>query len=150
MHKITVLPGTEVIEVESGSNLREVLINKGQSIKSPCGGCASCGQCVVVVKSGFEGLSEISFEEKQIIGNVFHITQERLSCQTTVMGDITVDISAHIEVEKKKPLVTKRRTRAQADTIIEERKENSKNRPEREGGFNKPKSFTTKDDKIEN
>lgn len=146
MHKVTVLPGTEVIEVESGSNLREALIAQGQTIKSPCGGCASCGQCVVVVKSGFEGLSEITFEEKQIIGNVFHITQERLSCQTSINGDITVDVSAHIEVEKKKPIVTKRRTREQADTIIEERRENSKNRPEREGGFNKPKSFTVKDD----
>lgn len=145
MHKITLLPGNEVIEVEAGANLRESLIKAGHEIKSPCGGCASCGQCIVVIRDGQESLSEVSFEEKQIIGNVFHITQERLSCQTTIQsGDVTVDISGHMK--KKTPTVTKRRTRAEADSIIEERKENSKNRPERQGGFKKPKSFTTKND----
>ena len=34
-----------------------------------------------------------------MLGNVFHITKERLSCQTKVTGDAVIDISAH---ERKK------------------------------------------------
>ena len=76
------------IEVEVGANLRDSLISNGLNIKSTCGGCASCGQCVVIINANAESLSEISFEEKQILGNVFHLTAERLSCQTTVNGDV--------------------------------------------------------------
>ena len=140
MPKITVLPSNQQIEIDNGANLRETLISSGLGIKSPCGGCASCAQCVVVINSNPEALNEISFEEKQILGNVFHLTAERLSCQTIVSGDVTVDISAHIEV-KPKQVVTKRRTRLEADTIIEERREKAKERPQRPGGLKRPKAF---------
>lgn len=142
MPKITVFPGNSEIIVESDLNLRDALMQNGHPIKSTCGGCASCGQCVVIVKSGFENLSEIAFEEKQLLGNVFHITQERLSCQTKVLGDITVDVSAHLQ-ETVKPSKIVRRSREEADSIVEERKAKAKERPQRQGGFKKPKGFKT-------
>jgi hypothetical protein len=40
-------------------------------------------------------LSPQTFEELRLLGNVFHITKERLSCQTKLLGDVTLDISAH-------------------------------------------------------
>lgn len=144
MAKITVLPYKKEITVSDGSNLREELIAAGLTIKSPCGGCASCSQCVITVKDNFDNLSEIGFEEKQILGNVFHITQERLSCQTTVLGDITIDISNHKQASEK-PSKVVRRSKEDAEKIIEERKERFKDKPVRQGGFKRPKSFETKD-----
>ena len=140
MNKITVLPQNKVIESADGANLRELLISEGLQVKSPCGGCASCGQCVVTIAMGSENLNDIPFEEKQLLGNVFHITNERLSCQTTVQGDITVDISAHDQLNKK-PVITKRRTQSEVEQIKEERKEKRALRPEKEGGKKRPKSF---------
>ena len=117
MANITILPGNSSITVDAGSNLRDVLMQAGHGIKSTCGGCASCGQCVVVIKDGVDNISDISFEEKQLLGNVFHITNERLSCQTEVTGDITVDISIHQEATAKP--VTKRRTKEEAEKHID-------------------------------
>ena len=51
MAKITVLPHNQQIEIDEDTNLREALLTSGLTIKSPCGGCASCAQCVVVIKS---------------------------------------------------------------------------------------------------
>ena len=97
MNKMTVLPSGKVIDVKKDENLRDCLIKNGFEIKSTCGGCASCASCVVKIVAGDEALSEISFEEKQLLGSVYHITKERLSCQTKVNGNLTVDISNHIQ-----------------------------------------------------
>src|SRR5690606_5116454 len=67
----------------------------GKKIKSSCGGCATCSDCTIIVKSGEMNLSPQTFEELRLLGNVFHITKERLSCQTRITGDVTLDISAH-------------------------------------------------------
>ncbi len=141
MAQITVLPSGQSIEVTDKSNLRDSLLAAGLPIKSTCGGCASCGQCVVIIKDGFDCLSDISFEEKQLLGNVFHITQERLSCQTEVLGDLTVDISQHLE-SKPKPK-TMRRSKQEAEQVITDRKEKAKERPQRQGGNKRPRAFKT-------
>ncbi len=138
MPKISVIPGNKTIEVANGANLRLSLIEAGIEVKSPCGGCASCGQCIVVITEGKENLSDVSFEEKQLIGNVEHITSERLSCQTKVLGDVGVDVSIHMQPVKPKKVV-RRRTAEESKAIIEDRKANA--RPEREGGFSKPKAL---------
>lgn len=140
-HKITVLPEEKIIEVENRANLRSSLIDNGFEIKSVCGGCASCSSCIVVIKDGLENLSEILFEEKQLIGNVIHLTGERLSCQAEVLGDITVDISMHLGAPKPPKGSIKRRSREEYEKVIEERRENSKNKPQKQGGFKRPKPF---------
>jgi ferredoxin len=94
-YKCTLWPSGEVIEVDGERSLFEQLKKAGKKIKSSCGGCATCGDCVIVIKSGEMNLNPQPFEETRLLGNVFHITKERLSCQTKVHGDITIDISAH-------------------------------------------------------
>jgi ferredoxin len=140
MHKVKILPQEKEIHVETGSNLRESLIQNGFEIKSPCGGVASCASCIVIVKNGEENLSEISFEEQQLLGNVFHLTKERLCCQAKVNGDIEVDISAH---GKKQSLPSKviRKSKEKVATDLEVRKQEMRDRPAKEGGWKKPKSF---------
>jgi len=94
-HKLTLWPSGEVISVNEHDSLLKQLKEAGKAIKSSCGGCATCSDCVVVVKSGEEHIAPPAFEEIRLLGNVFHITKERLSCQLKVTGDVTIDISAH-------------------------------------------------------
>ena len=135
MHKVNIIPTGQVIEVEDGANLRESLISNGNNVYSKCGGCASCSDCIVVITDGHEHLNEIPFEEKQLLGNVFHITNERLACQVEVLGDITVDITEHLEAKVPAKPKTVRRTKQEVEKKAEEP------RPEykpREGGFKRP------------
>jgi ferredoxin len=94
-HKVTLWPSGEILEVNSEEVLLTQLKRAGKKIKSSCGGCATCSDCVVLVKSGEMNLAPQTFEELRLLGNVFHITKERLSCQTKVTGDVTLDISTH-------------------------------------------------------
>jgi ferredoxin, 2Fe-2S len=116
MPKLTLWPSGEVLEVNSEENLFTQLKKAGKTIKSSCGGCASCSDCVIVVKSGEDALNPSGFEELRLLGNVFHITKERLSCQLKISGDVTIDISAHekkskkqIQAPEKKPQVVVRK-----------------------------------------
>jgi ferredoxin len=94
-HKVTLWPSGETLELNSEDTLLNQLKKAGKKIKSSCGGCATCSDCIVIVKSGEMNLSPQTFEELRLLGNVFHITKERLSCQTKITGDVTLDISAH-------------------------------------------------------
>jgi len=94
-HKCTLWPSGEVLDLNEEESLLQQLKKAGKKIKSSCGGCATCGDCVLVVKSGELNLSPQTFEELRLLGNVFHITKERLSCPTKILGDVTSDISAH-------------------------------------------------------
>lgn len=93
--KVTLWPSGEVLELSAEETLLSGLKKAGKKIKSSCGGCATCSDCTIVVKSGELNLTPQTFEELRLLGNVFHITKERLSCQTRITGDVTLDISAH-------------------------------------------------------
>jgi ferredoxin len=147
--KITIEHNGQTIEANDHDSLFSQLKAAGLAIKSTCGGCASCGQCVVVIKNGHQNLQEPNFEEKQLLGNVFHITRERLSCQTFLTGDITIDISAHLEKSGPRPMV-KRRSAEEKLQVKEaketERKEYLASKPKKLGGGKKPRAFNFKQD----
>jgi ferredoxin len=142
---VTIWPQGKVVSMNDKGSLLTQLKSSGYDIKSTCGGCASCGDCKVIITAGDANLDDPSFEEKQLIGNVFHITKERLACQTNISGPITIDISAHLETMKPKKATTVRRTRDEASEIVGKRKEASlekrANKTPRQGGGNKPKAF---------
>jgi ferredoxin len=152
--KVTLWPDAQVVEVEKGAKLMTALKQEGFHINSSCGGCASCSDCVVIVKSGEDNLSAQKFEELKLLGNVFHITKERLSCQAEVLGDITVDISKHADKSVHKAYQEKKsgtvRTKKK-EQVLEEQKEREEKRQERfekkqseagqRGGFKRPKTF---------
>jgi ferredoxin len=94
-YKLTVKPTGEVFEIEEGKSVLELLQSKEVYVKSSCGGHATCNDCIVKIVSGEDNLSPSPFSELKLLGNVFHITKERLACQLSCMGDITIDISAH-------------------------------------------------------
>ncbi|MCB9093911.1 MAG: 2Fe-2S iron-sulfur cluster binding domain-containing protein [Halobacteriovoraceae bacterium] len=145
-YQIHIAPLNKSIPVEEGQTLLEAFRKAEVFIKSSCGGCASCGECVVKVLEGKDHLLEQTFEEKRLLGNVFHITSERLSCQTKICGNIKVDIGGHdqreLEHERRRRETKKILLRKSKDV---EKKEVSDPTPaksnEKQGGFKRPKAF---------
>nr|BDT28283.1 2Fe-2S iron-sulfur cluster binding domain-containing protein [Bacteriovorax sp. HI3] len=106
-HKVTLRPEGKVVEVEEGKNLLEALRGQDVYVKSSCGGHATCTDCIIKVVSGEDNLTPPPFEELKLLGNVFHITKERLACQTMVTGDVTIDISKHDKASDEEKLRSK-------------------------------------------
>ncbi|MCR9206377.1 MAG: (2Fe-2S)-binding protein [Halobacteriovoraceae bacterium] len=94
-YNVTLQPSDEKISIEEGKSLLTTLREAGVYVKSSCGGVASCSDCIVKIVHGADNLNTPTFDETKLIGNVFHITRERLSCQIQASGDFTVDISGH-------------------------------------------------------
>jgi ferredoxin len=173
--KCTLWPSGEVLELNRTDSLLSQLKKAGKKIKSSCGGCATCSDCMIVVKSGELNLTPQTFEELRLLGNVFHITKERLSCQTKITGDVTIDISAHEKgiktmgtgpkstttILKKKEELEKTDRESQekshekpTDTWYRhwEKDGEDPNKPKKLGGNKRPKPFkysTTDSDKEE-
>ena len=106
-HKVTLKPEGTIVEVEEGKNLLEALRAQDCYIKSSCGGVASCSDCIIKIVSGEDYLTPPPFNELKLLGNVFHITKERLACQTCVLGDVTIDISKHDKASDEAKLKNK-------------------------------------------
>lgn len=125
----------------------------GINIKSSCGGVASCSQCVCKVRSGEDNLSPMKYEEIKLLGNVFHITKERLTCQLKITGDITLDVSDHIGAFNSKSEAPKKvviRKKVDAEPVIESTSDisetNSVPQTKRLGGGRRPKKFGYSED----
>ena len=71
MHRITVLPQNEILEIADGANLLTALREKGLAPDAPCGGEGKCGKCRVMVNG-----------------------REVLSCKTVIDRDMTVEMPA--------------------------------------------------------
>lgn len=140
--QVTLWPSGKIVDVDSKKSLFEELKKQGIDINSTCGGCATCALCTVVVRAGAENLNEMTFEEKQLLGNVFHITYERLSCQTYVNGPVTIDISAH---EKKTTVPKSSKVVRRKPQEQEQKEPSSVERKPKAGGFKRPKKFDYKD-----
>jgi ferredoxin len=145
MSKVTVWPKGLKLEIDNETRLMTALKQAGIYIKSSCGGKASCTDCIVKITNGAENLETAQIKEKQLLGNVFHITKERLSCQTFVNGDIEVDVSEHNKENDEKSREKKTRLRKK-DEIEEKPQEVLEKRKSIEGGKKRPKTFKTKGD----
>ena len=157
MHTLTLWPSRESIRVNEDESLFVQLKKNGYHVNSICGGCASCGECVIKIKFGEDYLTPPPFEETKLIGNIFHITRERLSCQTKVFGDVSIDISIHLESKltpakgkknsnvrlRKKPMSEKEEV---AENSGREEDSNGKQKKQNKGGFRKPKAFKYDDE----
>jgi ferredoxin len=176
--KCTLWPSGEVLTLSSEDTLLNQLKKAGKKIKSSCGGCATCSDCTIIVKSGELNLTPQTFEELRLLGNVFHITKERLSCQTKITGDVTLDISAHekntftgkTEKQGPKSTTTILKKKEEVEKSVRENEEKSRekssddwyrhwesegedpNKPKKLGGNKKPKAFSYSDtdDKKDN
>lgn len=85
-------------EGKSGEVAREVTLLEaaealGFQLDHECGGNASCSTCRVDVVIGGENLSEIDFEEQDLLDReALTEPYHRLSCQARVLGDVIVQV----------------------------------------------------------
>lgn len=101
MPKIKFTKEKKDIEVAKGENLRAAMQKNGIDPyagihkKVNCGGHGRCGTCRVYVKQGDENAGRKTLMERLrlLLGpeSIGHEDEIRLSCQTTVEGDMTVE-----------------------------------------------------------
>jgi ferredoxin len=166
---LTLWPEGEVLEMNGEESLLVQLTKAGKLIKSNCGGHASCSDCIIKVKGGESSFTAPTFEEMRLLGNIFHITKERLSCQAKLTGDASIDISAHGKApvssapvpKSSKTLVRKREslqeTASKSQEKVAVKKEDDwyrhwdkpelkdESKPKHLGGNKRPKPFTDAD-----
>lgn len=116
-YKLTVRPSGEVLEVRDDQNVLEVLQEKNIYIKSSCGGNANCADCKVKIVSGEDNLSPPTFPELKLLGNVFHLTKERLACQLHLVGNVTIDIGVHDQLKDQAHLSQKKKVAPKTSPI---------------------------------
>jgi 2Fe-2S ferredoxin len=79
--------------VTSNLTLLDAAKELGFPLNHDCGGNASCTTCRVEVQSGAEHLSEIDFEEQDLLDReALTEPRHRLSCQARVLGDVVVRV----------------------------------------------------------
>jgi len=80
-------------EVELNTSLLEAAKVLGLRLNHDCGGNASCTTCRVEVEDGQDHLSEIDFDEQDLLDReALSESQHRLACQARVLGDVTVRV----------------------------------------------------------
>ena len=93
MPKITFLPVQKTIEVNRGESILDVAIQNDIPLQHACGGFCACTTCRVIVKSGEKELSAMEEMEQDRLEEVGGAQpNERLGCQTKIIGDVTVEI----------------------------------------------------------
>lgn len=80
------------ITVPAQTTLLEAARDCGAPVQTLCQGIGACVQCKVVVLEGRDGLSRPEALEKDRLGNVFHLTSERMGCQARVVGPVVVEV----------------------------------------------------------
>ncbi|MCC6964885.1 MAG: (2Fe-2S)-binding protein [Nitrospira sp.] len=80
-------------EVDSNLTLLEAAKALGFALNHDCGGNASCTTCRVEVQMGGENLSEIDFDEQDLLDReALSEPWHRLGCQAKVLGDVVVRV----------------------------------------------------------
>ncbi|MEE2789138.1 MAG: 2Fe-2S iron-sulfur cluster-binding protein [Myxococcota bacterium] len=92
-----------------GESILTVAQRCGAPVQTLCNGIAACIQCKVRILEGHEHLSAPDVIEKDRLGNIFHITGERLGCQTQVHGDVVLEPLAAKLPKRRRRGPTRRR-----------------------------------------
>lgn len=98
--KIKFLPTGQEIEGNPNKTLLQNCIDNKIHIKSICKGVPSCAECRVKVVSGEHNLIPPSKAELSLIGTSYYLDGRRLSCQSRAFGDVTLDITDHLNPDE--------------------------------------------------
>lgn len=80
-------------EVPANISLLEAAERLGVPLPHDCGGNASCSSCLVYVLVGGEHLSELDFDEQDLLDReALTEPYHRLGCQARILGDVMVQI----------------------------------------------------------
>jgi 2Fe-2S ferredoxin len=94
MPRVTFLhPDGKSGEVQTDLSLLEAAEQLGFPLNHDCGGNASCTTCRVDVIAGSENLSEIDFDEQDLLDReALTEPYHRLGCQARILGDVIVQV----------------------------------------------------------
>ena len=80
-------------DVDLNMSLLEAAKALGLPLNHDCGGNASCTTCRVEVQAGLNQLSEIDFDEQDLLDReALREPWHRLGCQARVLGDVVVRV----------------------------------------------------------
>jgi 2Fe-2S ferredoxin len=100
MPEVIVLPHAELcpdgktFEAKAGVSLLDNLLDQGIEVEHACEKSCACTTCHVIVRKGFDSLSEASEDEEDLLDRAWGLTPvSRLSCQAIVDDqDLVVEI----------------------------------------------------------
>ena len=98
------LPGlSEDTEIESvcGKTIFDLGWKLDVELQSACVGKGTCGLCRIIVEEGADALSPYNEVEEKHLGNLYHLTKMRLSCQCRIEDD-GPDITVSVKHKKKR------------------------------------------------
>jgi 2Fe-2S ferredoxin len=81
------------IEVASGTILMKALLANEVPVASSCNGDGVCAKCRLMITQGMANLSPANETEKFLKEKFQLKPNQRISCQTLVLGDVEVDAS---------------------------------------------------------
>ncbi len=90
------------VEVDVGCKITQAAYKAGVQIIQTCGGTPSCTDCRIVVRQEEKegSLEKMRGDEERLLGNIYHLTHERLACQSVIKKSLTVEVP-HVEVKKR-------------------------------------------------
>ena len=92
MPKVTIKTDNKTIEVAQGYAMIDLCEDHDTSILFGCRDGA-CGACMIRVLEGAENLSPIRDDERDFLETMAAEPNERLACQSKVLGDVKVEVS---------------------------------------------------------
>ena len=120
-------------DAEAGELLTQVAYRAGVVIQQTCGGTPSCTDCKVVVREGLEsGFEPPTGPELRLMGNVSHLTRERLSCQSIVKNCATVYVPSPAAARR-----SRKRPYQPSKGVIENGQEKKGEQKNQKSGFKK-------------
>ena len=91
--KVTFLPLNKTVLAEKGMTLLDIALKNGIDLEHNCGGNCACSTCHVIIREGKEYLGPMRFDEEDQLDEADGLTlNSRLACQTTLSGDVVVEI----------------------------------------------------------
>ncbi len=92
-YKVTFLPYNKTVLAKEGDTILDVALDNGIDLPHNCGGACACSTCHVIIKDGFNNLSEMEDNEADQLDEAEGLTlYSRLGCQAKIKGDIVVEI----------------------------------------------------------
>jgi 2Fe-2S ferredoxin len=100
MTEIVVLPHAEIcpdgktFDASEGVSVLDNLLEQGIEVEHACEKSCACTTCHVIVREGFDSLSEASEDEEDLLDRAWGLTPvSRLSCQALVADeDLKIEI----------------------------------------------------------
>jgi len=91
MPQISLIKNKPHLNVPSGTNLMQALLDANISVASSCHGDGVCCKCVITIIEGLDNLSPRTETEIELLDRNPLPPEKRVSCQTQITGDIKID-----------------------------------------------------------